>query len=232
MCTGFIKKGEDLILGFNTDLAEGVWDYRVYARPDMFYVGIKVGSTVYKCHGVNKNGNFGNLPYMNDPAKGVYRRGKDYQRIDLLVNDYIAGKRSLAGIQAVAAEKEIVNIPGASMHALLCDHAGNALLMEPGIGCREIEDDYAVISNFPLLEEVEDLSKAWYGKNRYDKGTAVLRSSGAAFSAMDGMRLLETLKQEGEWATRVSFVYSRNENAVYYALNNDFANMQKHVFKQ
>ena len=36
--------------------------------------------------------------------------------------------------------------------------------------------------------------------------------------------------QEGIWATRVSFVYSAEENAVYYVQNNNFSQIGKYEF--
>ena len=230
MCTGFISKGDDLIAGFNFDLAAGAWDYKVYAKPDMFYIGIKVGGTVYRVHGVNKNGNFGNLPYMNAPDKGVYRRGKGCKRLDLLMDGYISGKYSYADILDIVTANAIVNVPNASMHSLIADGDGRMMLIEPGLGCRELTGGHAIISNFPLLEQVEDLSPKWYGKDRYDRGAELLNSSGG-FCAADGLALLREVRQEGEWATRVSFVYSKNESAVYYVQNNDFDNVIKHPFK-
>lgn len=231
MCTGFVKRGGDLVVGYNLDLAEGAWDYKVYARNDMFYIGIKVGSTIYKTHGVNKNGNFGNLPYMNGPVGDVLHRGAKYQRIDLLVNDYISARLDYDDLLSAAKTKEMVNVPGASMHSLFFDAEGRILLVEPGLGFREIHDDFAVISNFPLLGKLEDPPPVWYGIERYDRGVELLRETGDDFSAADGMALLQQLTQTGQWATRVSFVYSKNENAVYYVRNNDFGNVMKHSFK-
>ena len=68
----------------------------------------------------------------------------------------------------------------------------------------------------------------YYGKDRYDRAMELLRSSNDDFSVSDGLKLLEAVKQVGTWATRVSFVYSRNENAVYYAIEGDFENIKKH----
>lgn len=231
MCTAFVKRGDDVVFGYNLDLAEGAWDYRVYPKDDLFYIGIKVGSTVYKVHGVNRNGNFGNLPYMNAPGKGVYRRGKNVHRLDLLVDAYISGKRTFDEVLGIVREKDIVNVPNASMHSLLSDGRGRMLLVEPGLGYREISDGFAVVSNFSLLDPPSDFSPVWYGKDRYDTATAMLEKSGRGFSVSDGLELLHAARQEGEWATRVSFVYSRNENAVYYVQNNDFATVTRHAFR-
>lgn len=230
MCTGFVFRGSDIVSGFNMDLADGAWEYKVYAKPDMFFIGIKAGSTVYKTHGVNSRGSFAVLPYMNAPERGVYSRGRDVKRIDLLVNDCIAGKLSLTDIKRICAENRIVNVPNLSMHSLLADGDGNALLVEAGLGCYEPTGRFAAISNFPLLEKTADLSAPWYGKDRYDTACAMLQDAGDAFSVNDALKLLAAVKQEGEWPTRVSFVYSRNENAVYYALDRDFSAIKRHAF--
>ncbi len=223
MCTAFVKKGNDLLFGYNLDLSATGWDYKIVAKPDIFYIGIKVGATRYKTHGVNKNGAFGNLPYMNDPTKGVYRRGTQYRRLDLLIGNYISGKLSYAELLRIASEKELVNVPNASMHSLIADGEGHIAILEPGLGCRELTEDYAVMSNFPLLEPLGDCENPFYGKARYDRGVARLEDSGADFTAEDGLRLLSELTQDEPWATRVSFVYSANRNTVYYTLNRDFS---------
>lgn len=230
MCTGFVRRGRDVICGFNFDVDESLWNYEVYARPDKFYIGIKVGSTVYKAHGVNSRGSFGNIPYMNGAARGVYRRGPGYKRIDLMVNELIGGKLSFDGVLALAEEKEIVSAPGLSFHSLLADAEGRILLVEPGSGCAAPEEDYAAISNFPILERPAELNEVWYGLDRYERAVETLKNSGDGFSVDDGLALLYDTRQEGKWATRVSFVYSRNENAVYYARHNDFDSVTRLAF--
>ena len=47
MCTGFMKKGEDLLYGFNLDIDPAVWTFSLYKNKEIFTVGIKVGSTLY-----------------------------------------------------------------------------------------------------------------------------------------------------------------------------------------
>ena len=60
------------------------------------------------------------------------------------------------------------------------------------------------------------------------RAEAVLHESGSDFSVSDALALLSDVKQEGKWATRVSFVYSRNENAVYYFPNGDGTMLERH----
>lgn len=231
MCTGFMKKGDDLLYGFNLDIDPAVWNFGLYKTKDIFTVGIKVGSTLYYTHGVNRHGRFSNLPYMNGDDF-LPEKGKKRERIDLLTNRYLRGRYSFDDVLAIVQNKTLVNVPGGSMHSLIGDENGRTLLVEPGLGYREITGNYAVIANFPLLTELSDYGNPFYGKDRYDKAEEILKNSPASFSAMDGMKLLENVKQEGQWGTKVSFVYSKNENAVYYCLNGDFEHIEKHEWGQ
>ena len=229
MCTVIGKTGNDAIYGFNMDIDPAVWDYAVYAKKDMFYIGIKVGKTVYKVHGVNSKGQFAVMPYMNGEAERVMHRGGRYQRLDLLVDGYIAGKFDYAELERITAEKTLVNIPGASMHGFFADGEGHMLLAEPGVGVKRYES-FAAVTNFPTIEIPEDTSCVFYGYDRYETAADMLSHSGDDFTVKDAFEILRETVQTGQWATRVSFVYSKNENAVYYCTNRDFDNIICHRF--
>jgi hypothetical protein len=231
MCTGFVKKGKDLIIGYNLDIDPSFWNYKLYLKDDAFYIGIKVKNKVFKTHGINKNVNYAILPYMNDLTKGTYKRGKNHQRIDLLVDNYIANKLSYKQVLDIVKTKNIINVPGCSMHSFFIDNDENILLIEPGVGYKEVKEDYAVIANFPLLEEITDYSPLCYGKPKYDIAVNILANSDNNFSIKDAFNILEKTCQDGQYATRVSFVYSKNEHCVYYALNNNFNDVKQHLFE-
>lgn len=55
---------------------------------------------------------------------------------------------------------------------------------------------------------------------------------GAHFTVSDALAVLRAVRQEGIWATRVSFVYSAREHAVYYVQNNEFSQIEKYEFPQ
>jgi hypothetical protein len=233
MCTGFVKKGQDLICGFNMDLPDGLWNYRVYTRKDQFFVGVGPAFAPIRIHGVGSGARFGNLPYMNAPERGRFRPGFGRCRIDSLVHRYIGGKLDFDRLEHLARTKEIVNLPGHSMHSLFCDAEGRILLVEPGDGARRIEENEAVISNFPLMVPPEDLTPerhGFYGVDRYDRAMSMLRSAGDDFSMADGIEVLRAVAQKEYAPTRVSFVYSRRENAVLYALEGQFDQLHRWEF--
>lgn len=230
MCTAIAFKGNDLIYGFNLDIDPNVWQYSIQKTKSVFAIGITVGKTTYYVHGVNKNGQFGNVPYMNGepftPPRGVRR-----ERIDLMNDRYIRGKYSFKDIEEILRTKAVVNIPAATMHSLIGSGAGDFLIVEPGYGYKRIEENFAVLTNFPTLTTLSDDTNPFYGKDRYDKAQAVLSEAGADFSAEDALRLLSETTQDGQWATRVSFVYSRKQDAVFYFLNGDSSRIEKHILE-
>ncbi len=227
MCTGIFRKGKDIIYGFNLDIDPNVWNYSVYKAEDYFTVGIRVGKTLYFTHGVNKEGHFSNLPYMNDYTETKGRNSKNRERIDLLTDRYIRNKYSFADVLEILATKEVVNIPKGSMHSLIGNGQGRVIIVEPGYGYKEVTDNYAVITNYPLLGKCTKFDP-WFGKERFDIASEMLKNTTEDFSALDALKILREVKQEGIWATRVSFVYSRNENCVYYVMNNDYDHVSKH----
>ena len=242
MCTGFVRKGKDMIVGFNMDINVGAFNYEVVANKEQFYVGIKndqIGSV--KAHGINHLGNFANQLNNMNFKKSPFILGDDVVPLYEIVDDYISGKISYGDILKMVNEKEIVNMPEqainspcVSMHSLIADREGHIMILEPGNGYGVIQEKYAALSNFAFLESPADLipeSYGYYGKDRYDKAMEILRESNDDFSAEDGLALLNAVKQTGTWATRVSFVYSNNENAVYYIIENNFDHIMKHQFE-
>lgn len=230
MCTAIAYKGKDLLYGFNLDIDPAVWNYSVIKTGTHFAIGITVGKTAYLVHGVNKDGQFGNTPYMNGEAFPV-PRGARRERIDLMSDRYIRGKYSFADIERILQTKTVVNIPAATMHSLFGNGNGDFLIAEPGYGYRRVTEKFAVLTNFPVLTALPDLSKPFYGKDRYDTAYRTLSRAGDDFSAADALRLLCDTKQTGQWATRVSFVYSKNRNTVYFFPDGDISRVEAHTFE-
>jgi len=242
MCTGFVRKGNDVIVGFNMDINIGAFEYEVVANKEEFYVGIKTDEAgVVKAHGINHLGNFGSQLNNMNFTKAPFREGEDVISLYEIVHNYISGQMNYSEILKTVNEKEVVNMPSqaieipcVAMHSLLADRAGHILIVEPGNGYSVIKEKYAALSNFTFLESQADLTPenfGYYGKDRYDKAMEILRKSNDNFSIQDGLGLLNAVKQTGNWATRVSFVYSNNENAVYYVIENDFDHVIRHQFE-
>ena len=260
MCTAFVKYGKDYICGFNMDINAGAMDCRLLMDDQVFAVActpldpsaVIPGSReippeytdyekgLLRIHGVNRNGHFGNQLNNMRYTKAPFEIGENCVPLYYLVDSFIRGKLALKDVERYARTRKVVNLPTGSvqipdmgMHSLLSDGEGHMMVVEPGNGFSVLSDRYAALSNFAVMELPEDFTPenfGYYGKDRYDTALSVLRHSGDDFSVQDGLRLLDAVKQTGQWGTRVSFVYSGNEQAVYYALEHDFTDIRKHCF--
>ena len=260
MCTAFVKYGKDYICCFNMDINEEAMDWKLLMDENRFAVALPMTNPadfapkgthippeytdseggVLRIHGVNRNGCFaGQLNNMRF-AKAAFEIGEDCVPLYHLVDGFIRGRYALNEVEGLARGKRVVNlpegvvgIPDMGMHSLMCDGEGRILVVEPGNGIAALSERYAVMTNFAVLELPGDFTPenfGYYGKDRYDTALSSLRESDDDFSVRDGLRLLDAVKQTGRWGTRVSFVYSGNENAVYYTTEHDFANIRVHRF--
>ena len=229
MCTAIAYKGDDLLYGFNLDIDPAVWDFSICKTKSVFALAVTVGKTRYFIHGVNSSGHFSNAPYMNGEPFAV-PKGARRERIDLMSDRYIREKYTFEDIEEILRTKAVVNVPAATMHSLIGNERGDLLIVEPGYGCRKVEERFAVLTNFPVLTKLSDYSCPFYGKDRYDLAVSALSKAGADFSAEDALRLLYDTKQDGQWATRFSFVYSQKRNTVYYFPDGDISRVESHTF--
>jgi len=222
MCTGFVYKGNDYIVAYNLDIDPKVWNYSLIKKDNLFSVSIKVGSTRYLTHGINSKGVFAVLPYMNDTNPFIKTKGA--LRVDLLV-DRLLNNKIL--VKEIADIEMISNLKNAPLHALISDD-DLSLLIEPGIKPYKIINKYQVISNYPLLKECLDES-VYYGKDRYKIVDDYLKDHDE-INYLDALNILKKVKQEGQYSTKLSFVYSKNNNSVYYVDDENWNNIKIHSF--
>lgn len=256
MCTAFIHKGENLICGFNLDINEGAMDYRVYARPDAFYIGVRGNADagklsglpthfrmedgVRKIQGVNRRGVFAVILNNMNFLKAPFRLAEDALPVDQLMDDCLSGYRNVEDACRIVCEKNMVNvptgaveIPSLAFHGFITSPESPILLVEPGNGHAVLEIPYAAMTNYALLEPPADLTPEtfrYYGKDRLDTAISILRQRSSCFTTEDGLDILQQTSQTGAWATRVSFVYHSGENAVYYCTQGRFDQVIRHAF--
>ena len=231
MCTRFVYRGDDMITGFNFDIDLSVWKHKVIEEKDRFYIGIlRPDRTYHSYHGVNQNGNVGTLLYVHGNPTGVYQNSGNYITIADLTEQFIKAQISFDDVLEIMKSKRIVYAPDSTMQAMLSDVYGRTLVIEPGIGYREEQGRYSVITNYSLMKPESTKNFIVPGDDRYERALQLLDSYKNEFLISDAFALLHVVRQEGVWATRVSFVYSANEQTVYFIENNRFENIRKYVF--
>ena len=103
MCLAIAYKGKDILYGYNLDVDPSVWQFSICKSKSVFALGVTVGKTKYYVHGINKNGNFGNVPYMNGEVFPE-QKGLQRERIDLMNDRYIRGKYSFEDIEEIISD--------------------------------------------------------------------------------------------------------------------------------
>ena len=231
MCTRFVYRGNDMITGFNFDIDLSVWKHKVIEERERFYIGILRPDGVYHSyHGVNQNGNVGTLLYVHGNPAGAYQKGREFMTIADLTEQFIKAQISFDDVLQIARSKKIVYAPDATMQAMLSDVQGRTFVIEPGIGYREEQSKYSLITNYSLMNPESTKDFIVSGDDRYERALPLLDNYKSKFSLSNAFELLYTVRQEGEWATRVSFVYSANDQTVYYVENNNFEHIRKFKF--
>lgn len=231
MCTRFVYRGDDVITGFNFDIDLAVWNHQVIEEKDRFYIGIlRPDGMRHSYHGVNQNGNVGTLLYVHGNPDGAHRDDVDCMTIADLTEQFIRAQISFDDALRLVRTRKIVYAPDATMHAMLSDQQGRTLIIEPGLGFCEGNGKYSLITNYSLLAPESTRPFIVPGDDRYERAAQLLNGYGRSFTVFDAFHVLRAVRQEEPWATRVSFVYSAKEHAVYYVQNNRFEQVNIHSF--
>lgn len=209
MCTRFVYRGDDMITGFNFDIDLTVWDHKIVKEKGRFYIGILQPDGVrHSYHGVNRNGNVGTLLYVHGNPEGAYQNSKNCMTIADLTEQFVQAKISFDDALQIVQERKIVYAPDATMQAMLSDWQGRTLIIEPGIGWREDDGRYSLMTNYSVLSSENTIPFIVPGDDRYERAAQLLNTYGNHFTVTNAFSVLQTIRQEGIWATRVSFVYS------------------------
>ena len=147
-----------------------------------------------------------------------------------LTKSYIKGEILFDDALNIVQNKRIVYAKDATMQAMFSDKNGRILIIEPRIGYRLEKTKYSLITNYSVLNPEIIRPYIVSGDDRFERADKQLKKQHDNFSVADAFSILNSVRQEGLWATRVSFVYSVKENRVYYVLNNDFKNITEYQF--
>lgn len=230
MCTSFIYRENDRIIGMNFD--NNGMDFSIdTSAPDFFLV--KVGKGKHPSFGVNKNGGFFNNLMVDSNGKGLYRRpSKNITHTTKFITDILKGNILIENLGEYLNNIEVVNVPDWSTHNMICDSKANVWIVEPGRGNLYSPADsspFYVMTNFSLWDYEKDLIPCEC--QRYKKVFTSLSNSGK-LDVDSAFKILESAKQNNEeWKTDFSMVYSEKEHSVYYCLNGNFNERFKYVFQ-
>lgn len=178
------------------------------------------------------HGNVGTLLYVHGNPAGAYQDSRNCMTIADLTELFIKAELSFDEVLQIVKSKKIVYAADSTMQAMLSDIHGRTLVIEPGIGYREERKNYSLITNYSLIKPESTRGFIVPGDDRYERALQLLANGKNEFSVSEAFTLLYAVRQEGIWATRVSFVYSANQQTVYYVENNHFAHIKRFLFSK
>lgn len=227
MCTSFTFRGDDILTAMNFD-NNGMKFKLSFSKPNQFFVIVN-GAPSF---GVNIDGVFINHLMVDSNDKGAYRRGKNIVHTIQLIKDILNSKIQSNEIGNYLVNREIVNVPDYSAHCMITDAKGNSWAIEPGRGkiySPVDKEHYFIMTNFSLCDLNAGKIVMGCGYDRYVKVQTLLNDT-KTLNVNSAFKILEATKQEGNWSTDFSMVYSKKENTVYYGFNGNFNDIEKYSF--
>jgi hypothetical protein len=229
------RGNDDVINGFNFDIDRAVWKHKVIFDKDRFYIGIMMPDGEYHSfHGVNENGNVATLLYVHGNENAKREDADKGLTIADLMERFIRAELSFDEVLAFVETHEVKYAKGATMQGMISDKRGRVLIIEPGLGFKEEESPkrYSLMTNYSLLRPESTSAFLTPGDDRYERAKVLLDERTGDFSVSDAFSVLKAVRQEGVWATRVTFVYSEREHSVYCVENNRFGKIEKFAFPE
>lgn len=224
MCTSFIYRGQDTIIGMNFD--NNGMKYSIDTEnPKWFTVLVDGGRGKCPSFGVDSCGRFFNNLVVNSNGKGLYRRpSKKVTHTSKFITDILNQVIDVENLGEYLSNIEVVNTPDRSCHNMICDSNSNVWVIEPGRGNINNpvnSSPYFVMSNFSLWDYLNENTEC--DCIRYKTVSSKLKNAGqlnieTAFNILDSAS-----QQSGEWVTAFSMVYSKNSRTVYYCFNGNFS---------
>ena len=189
-----------------------MWDHKIITEKDRFYIGIlRPDGVRHSYHGVNRNGNVGTLLYVHGNPEGAYQDFKGCMTIADLTEQFVQAKISFDDALQIVQERKIVYAPDATMQAMLSDRQGRTLIIEPGIGWREDDGCYSLITNYSVLTPESTMPFLVPGDDRYERAAQLLNTYGK--SLLSPMRFLyfkPSDRKESGPPEFLSFIRQRN----------------------
>jgi hypothetical protein len=231
MCTSFIYRGQDTIIGMNFD--NNGMKYTIDTKnPNWFTVVVDGGRGKYPSFGVDSCGRFFNNLIVNSNGKGLYRRpSKKVTHTTKLVTDILNEVLHPENLGEYLTNIEVVNTPDWSCHNMICDSNANVWIVEPGRGNINNPANsslFFVMTNFSLWDYLYDNVEC--DCKRFKTVSSALAKSKqvnieTAFNILDSASQLN-----GEWVTSFSMVYSKNSRTVYYCYDGNFSERFEYKF--
>ncbi len=237
-CTGYAVYSDETWFGMNFDyppeseIKFTVSDYDSGLVFDMsFYDGnldIWIPTVA-----MNEHGMFASLQYQCPMIEGEPDPEYDERCIWELFITSINDCTSLEQVEAFIDTVKLVNMYELTLHTLIADMSGRAIIAEAGFNenlITHMDGDWIVMTNFKIADS-RDISVGkieGVGADRYRNALAFIENNFDGFVLEDAIGTLEAAVNTDEiWATKASTIYDPLNRTVYVCIDGNF----NHVWK-
>lgn len=244
MCTSFLYRGNDTVIGMNYDNYGNNLEVAPYDKK-LFLVTAKLAGEVHPLLGVRSDGVFINQQFVSPCEGGRFRTGEgimstldlvEHVLLDRPPKEEIASllrRHRFVSLPDFMLPVEAVGMPKFQIHTLLADVGGDSTIIEPGRGKLEFDKEQktVVMSNCSLWEARETGEYQGFGVDRQLVVEERLEKAGESFSVADAFAVLkaaELVEYQGFCSTELSLVYTAKENAVYYCYQREFDQIHRY----
>lgn len=177
--------------------------------------------------GMNEHGLFSSLQYQCPMIEGTPHQSQGELYIYQLFNAAINDCSLLYELECIIDSVELINLYDLTLHTLIADTSGNALIAEAGEGENLItgmNGNWIVMTNFPNADFINTppAEIVGVGDERYRKAFAYIEENYSSFGLPEAIGTLEAaVNNDAEWGTKASMVFDPLERTVYIGIDSD-----------
>lgn len=232
-CTSFAVYSDEPVYAMNFDYPETELRLVVEESKKMnvFFLQFMQGGRYQSTAGMNEKGLFTALQMQYPELSGQSGRSGDEMFIYELAWSIDSSKNVDDALKALG-NKRLVQMKGLTLHTMLADPEGNAVIAEAGKDGNEllpITDDFIVMTNFKN-SDYKDIAYdkiPGIGADRYIKAYEYISGNRDSFHFENALEGLKMNVQEGSFPTLSSIVFVPAEKCAYIALHRDFDRLWK-----
>lgn len=177
--------------------------------------------------GMNEHGIFSSLQYQCPMIEGTASLSEDQLYIYQLYSRAVSSCTSIDEIERIIESYELVNMYDLTLHTLIADLSGNALIAEAGDGenlITRINGHWIVMTNFKNADFINTPPDeiVGVGDERHRRALAYIEQHYSSFGLPEAIGTLEAaLNTDPVWSTKASMIYDPMEGTVYIGIDGD-----------
>ncbi len=232
-CTSFAVYSEQTIYGMNFDYTS---DVRL-----VFAVSNGVQGKIFQFRpfgfgdmaGMNIKGLFATSHTLIPEGKPPAVRSKNHISTWMFHQMVLSRFERVAQVGQFLETKQVVQSVGTSMHNLVADKVGRAMVVEPGENGNRISiigKRYIVMSGFPYYQlQGKSYDEAvGDGADRFKIAHQYIRSNVSGFDIDKGMEVLKLARNKSDnYQTRCSMIFDPQKGEIYISLEANFDRIWK-----